>query len=271
MPVVIKLKRGPKATMPTLAVGEVAITTDTYELYVGTSTGNKLVGENTFLKLSGGVLTGYITLHADPVNDMHPATKRYVDNAIVGLKWKAPVRVATTTNITLSGTQTIDGIAVNVGDRVLVKDQTNPAQNGIYVVQSGNWVRASDADTWDELVSCAVFVMQGNTNADKGYVCTIDPGGTLGVDPITFVLFTGGTAPTYTWGNGLYAVDTTVHVGAGDGIVVEPDAVSVNIDTTAGLKFDNSTPKKIQLNVDPTIFSFSNGALTLTTIDGGTW
>lgn len=79
--VVIKPKRGPKSSMPPLQKGEIAITTDTYELFVGSPTGNKLVGENTFLKLSGGILTGYLTLHADPIEDYHAATKRYVDQS----------------------------------------------------------------------------------------------------------------------------------------------------------------------------------------------
>lgn len=270
MPVKIKPYRGPKSTMPTLEVGEIAITTDTYELFVGTPSGNKLVGENTFLKLTGGTLTGHLTLSADPTDDLHVVTKRYVDNLIQGLKWKEPVKAATTTNITLYGAQTIDGVNVQAGDRVLVKDQTNQAQNGIYIVQSGAWMRAPDADTWDELVNAAVFVMQGATNGDKGFVCTVDPGGTLGTTPITFVQFAGAMV-SYTWGNGLYAIGNIVHVGAGDGISVSEDYVSVNIDTSAGLKFDNSSPKKIQLNIDTSTFSFAGGALTLNVVDGGTW
>lgn len=238
MPIVfatIRPKRGPKNTMPTLQTGEIAITTDTFELFVGHTSGNKLVGENTFLKLSGGSLTGFLTLHADPTNDMHAATKRYVDSVAAGLKWKQPVRVATTTNITLSGLQTIDGVSLQVGDRVLVKDQTNPAQNGIYIVQSGSWIRASDADTWDELVSSAVFVMQGTANADKGFVCTSDPGGTLGTTAVTWVQFSGGIV--YTFGNGLQLSGSTV-----------------------------------SLKVDTDVFGFSaDGTLTLNLVDGGTW
>lgn len=238
MPIVfatIKPKRGPKSTIPTLQNGETAITTDTFELFVGHTSGNKLVGENTFLKLNGGTLTGFLTLHADPTEDMHATTKRYVDNIATGLKWKQPVRAATTTNITLSGLQTIDGVSLQAGDRVLVKDQTNPAQNGIYVVQSGAWTRAVDADTWDELVAAAVFVLQGTTNADKGFVCTSDPGGTLGTTPVTWVQFSAGTM--YTFGNGLQVTDSTV-----------------------------------SLKVDTDVFGFSaTGTLTLNLVDGGTW
>jgi len=75
---------------------------------------------------------------ATPTTGGHAATKDYVDNAITGLDMKASVRVATTADITLSGTQTIDGVAVIAGDRVLVKNQNTATENGIYVVAAGS-------------------------------------------------------------------------------------------------------------------------------------
>jgi len=77
---------------------------------------------------------------------------------------KKSVRVATTGSITLSGTQTIDGVSVVVGDRVLVKNQGTASQNGIYIVASGSWTRAADADTADEIAGGTVNVDQGSTN-----------------------------------------------------------------------------------------------------------
>jgi hypothetical protein len=71
---------------------------------------------------------------------LQAATKQYVDNAITGLDFKQSVRAATTANITLSGTQTIDGVALIAGDRILVKDQSTANQNGIYVVAAGSMV-----------------------------------------------------------------------------------------------------------------------------------
>ena len=145
---------------------------------------------------------GYkLTNLADPVSDQDAATKYYVDSVAQGLDVKASVVAATTANITLSGAQTIDGVSIVAGDRVLVKNQTNATQNGIYVAASGAWARSSDADTWAELVSAYVFVEQGSTYADTGWVCTVNAGGTLGTDPVTWSQFSG--AGTYVAGTGL--------------------------------------------------------------------
>ena len=89
------------------------------------------------------------------------------------------VKAASTGNLTLSGTQTVDGVGVVANDRVLVKDQSTASANGIYVVQAGAWTRATDTDTWNELVAAFVFVESGTVNADSGWVCTVDPGGTI--------------------------------------------------------------------------------------------
>jgi hypothetical protein len=142
-----------------------------------------------------------ITNLADPTNDQDAATKYYVDTVAQGLDVKASVLVATTANITLSGAQTIDGVSVVAGDRVLVKNQTAQADNGIYVAASGAWARSADANTWDELVSAYTFVESGSTYADTGWVCTINKGGTLGTTPITWSQFSG--AGTYLAGTGL--------------------------------------------------------------------
>lgn len=137
-----------------------------------------------------------VALAADPVNALDAATKQYVDNLAAGLEVKTSVRAATTANITLSGAQTIDGVAVVAGDRVLVKNQTTTSQNGIYLVAAGAWTRATDADAWAELISAFVFVESGTTNADTGWVCTVDQGGTLGTTASTWTQFAGAGAVT---------------------------------------------------------------------------
>jgi len=157
---------------------------------------------STALTLAG--LTS-VTVTQDPVSALQLATKQYVDNIASGLSTKAPVYVATTANITLSGEQTIDGFLTS-SSRVLVKNQTTQSQNGIYVSSSGAWSRSSDANTWNQLVSAYVFVEVGTTQADTSWVCTVDPGGTLGTTPVTWVQFSG--AGTYTAGTGLTLTGT---------------------------------------------------------------
>ena len=167
-----------------------------------------------------------ITGLADPTAAQDAATKNYVDLTVQGLDPKASVKAASTANIaSLSGTMTIDGVALAAGDRVLVKDQTTPSQNGVYVVASGAWVRAIDLSTWDEHVSAYLFVEQGTVNADVGYLCTVDAGGTLGTTAITFVQFNG--AGQIVAGNGLTKTGNTIDVGAGTGIAVAADAVAL--------------------------------------------
>ena len=151
----------------------------------------------------GGLTSVAVT--QDPVSALQLATKQYVDAVAQGLNTKPAVLVATTANITLVGEQTIDGITTSAS-RVLVKNQTVSSQNGIYVSSATAWTRATDADTWNELVSAYVFVEEGTTQADTGWVCTVDPGGTLGVTAVTWAQFSG--AGSYTAGTGLTLTGT---------------------------------------------------------------
>lgn len=112
-----------------------------------------------------------------------------------GASYKQSVRCATTANITLSGTQTIDGIAVVAGDRVLVKNQTTASQNGIYVVSAGAWTRALDADNSAEIGAAVVNVDSGTANGGELWTTTFRTTDTLGTTAMNWyeVLYNTGT------------------------------------------------------------------------------
>ena len=136
-----------------------------------------------------------------PVGATDLTNKYYVDALALGLSFKQPVLCATTANIALTGLQTIDGITVAAGDRVLVKNQGTQANNGIYLAATGAWSRAPDADAYSELVSAFLFVESGSTLAGTAWYCTSQPGGTLGVTAIVWSNFS--VASSYTAGTGL--------------------------------------------------------------------
>lgn len=181
--------------------GVTSVTGTANQVLVSASIGGVVFSLPQSIHAGATVNFNQVLLGSDPLSAMHAVTKQYVDNLASGIHVKDSVLVATTANITLSGTQTIDGVAVTVGARVLVKNQTIPAQNGIYTVASGTWTRVSDADTWDELVSVFVFVERGTLNADTGWVCTADQGGTLGTTAVSWTQFAG--AGVITGANGI--------------------------------------------------------------------
>ena len=196
-----------------------------------------------------------ITGLGTPTNATDAATKAYVDSAAQGIDWKASVRAATTANITLASDlengDTLDGVTLATGDRVLVKNQSTGSQNGIYVVAaSGAPTRSTDCDTGAELTSnFAVFVEEGTTNADQGYVLTNDGAITVGTTALTFTQFTG--LGQVVAGDGLSKTGNTLNVTAGTGISITGDAV-----TNTGVLSITGTANQISATA-------STGAITL--------
>lgn len=164
-----------------------------------------------------------------PSSGSHATSKDYVDQSIAGLSWKNSVRAGTTSNVLLSGEQTIDGISLTAGQRVLVKNQSTAAENGVYVVKIGAWARAEDFDSIspaDEINSAAVFVQQGTVNADTAWT-QVSPVSSVGVDAITFTQFAG--ANTFIAGSGLTLTTNTFNVGTASSsrIVVNTDDIDL--------------------------------------------
>jgi len=173
-----------------------------------------------------------LTDGAAGVNDTDFIIKSQLDNAVNGLDWHESVKVYSDSNITLSGSQTIDGISVTDGDRVLATNQSNSTEDGIWVVNtSGSWTRADDAQVGDHFRSAAVFVEEGNTYADSGWVCTNDSGSdVIGTDNLTFVQFTGAGMIT-----------------AGDGLSKSGNTLSVTVSDLAGFGLENDGSNNLRV------------------------
>lgn len=150
----------------------------------------------------------------DPISGQEPATRAWAEALLQGYKWKEPVRAATTANITLSGAQTIDGVAVIAGDRVLVKNQSTASANGIYIAAAGAWTRALDFDISAEVLGASCFVGEGTTLGNSVWVLTTDAPITLGTTGLTFTQTNGGASYTAGAGinitSGVISVDTAV-------------------------------------------------------------
>jgi hypothetical protein len=163
---------------------------------------------------STGVFTNIATttgtISSTPSSPTDIVNKQYVDYFAAGLSWKQPANAASTVNIAnLSGLQTVDTVSLVAGNTILVKNQTNAADNGIYVVSSGPWTRSIGADTWDEYVGAIIFIVSG-TQADSAWYSTAQPGGTLGVTAINWSNFT--VSAIYTAGTGLTLTGTVFSI-----------------------------------------------------------
>ena len=171
-----------------------------------------------------------ITSLADPTADNDAANKGYVDSVAQGLDVKDSVKVATTANITLSGTQTIDGVAVSADERVLVKDQSTASQNGLYLCKASTWTRTDDLAAGADAAGAFAFVEQGTVNGDNAFVCSSDKGSAVtGTNNLTFVQFSG--AGQVIAGDGLDKSGNTLSVDlkANGGLVIESTEIAVDL------------------------------------------
>ena len=166
---------------------------------------NKILSTNVDLGADLDAVTHKIINLGAPTQANDAATKAYVDAAVEGLHVHEATRAATQGNVSiangLENGDTAGGVTLATGDRILVKDQTNTAENGIYVVQaSGQALRATDFDTAAEVDSGDFVFVSAGTYANTGWVQTLKPA-TIGTDPLQFTQFSG--AGTFTAGTGL--------------------------------------------------------------------
>lgn len=157
--------------------------------------------------LTGGMLSGLVS----PLLDSEAANKGYVDAIAQGLSWKESVKVTTTTNIVLSGLQVVDGVLVQNGNRILVKDQILGIDNGIYIASSGVWNRSTDMQVGSNASGASVLVNEGSLYSSVGFLCNNTKGQDIvGTDPLVFIQFTG--ASSLSAGNGISILGNTISV-----------------------------------------------------------
>jgi hypothetical protein len=234
---------------------------------------NKTLGAGNSLSSDLNANNNKITGLATPTNATDAATKGYVDSTAIGLDVKLSVRVATTANIDLTADlengDVLDGVTLATGNRVLVKNQTDQTQNGIYVVaSSGAASRSEDANSDAEVTAgLFTFVEEGTVNGNTGYVLTSDNPITLGSTNLVFSQFSG--VGTFTAGAGItlagteFSVDVTPTSGNAS-LTNTGGAVEVKTNTNDGLEV---TASGLGIN-NGTGLTFAAGALVFDTANG---
>lgn len=223
---------------------------------------------------SGGTFTGAVTLAADPVSGLQPATKQYADSLLADpdLHLVEDVRAATFTNGTFATAfangQSAGGVTLATNDRLLLGGQTAEEENGLYIVQSsGAPVRSTDADDWDsKLVGLYVGVTEG-TFAGTSWKTDIVAGGTLDTDPINFFYYPIGQPAQA--GDGLSRSDNTLSVVA-DGSTVSVGGSGVKVAdggvTDTQLAGGHSLSKLATLTANKLLVSSAGGVISASSV-----
>ena len=201
------------------------------------------------VSITGGQISGL----GSPSAGSEPATKTYTDNLVAGLKTRIICRVATTGNVDLTADlqngDTIDGVAVQTGNKVLVKSQSSASENGIYtVVASGTASRSTDFDSIAELSGQMVVIQEGSTNDNKIFLCTTDSDATLSSDSITFSQVTPSNTGTVT-SVGISGSEFTI----GSSPITSSGTITLAVNNIDATKIGGTS------NVSNTEYNFLNG------------
>ena len=191
---------------------------------------------------SGNFTTNMITIDGTTTNPTDVATKSYVDStASTGLIVKSPALVVSTSNVALSGLQTIDGVTLVSSNTVLLVGQTNAVQNGLWLAESGSWIRPTDFLTGTSAGNAYVLILEGTVNAGSSWVCST-PSAIIDTNPIEFSEF---SLPSQTTGANVGSGAGQIFQGktgvtlnfktisAGTDIIVTNNTSDVNIATNA--------------------------------------
>ena len=219
------------ADIPSLAHTKIS----DFDAGVRTNTLSQMAAPTGAVSMNSQKITGL----ADPTGDNDAANKGYVDGVAQGLDVKDSVVATTTANGTLASAfangQSIDGVTLQTGDRILIKNQTTASQNGIYNVNaSGAPSRTTDMATGANAAGAFVFVEQGTINAESGFTCTSDTGSAVvGTNNLTFAQFSG--AGQVIAGDGLDKSGNTLSVDlkANGGLVIESTEIAVKLDASS--------------------------------------
>jgi hypothetical protein len=190
---------------------QTASTIPDFDTQVRTSRLDQMAAPSGSVAMNSQKITGLL----DGTSAQDAVTKSQLDAVQNGTDWKQSVRVIATSNITLSGTQTIDSVSVAADERVLVAGQTTGSQNGIYLCKSGAWVRTTDADANSEVTAdMAVFVEEGTNYADTQWRLTTNGAIVVGTTALVFAQIGAGTSYTQSTGISIsgsnIAIDTTL-------------------------------------------------------------
>ena len=251
----------------------VALTATATELnYVGGVTSSIQTQLGTKLNLSGGTMTGVLTLSGAPTSNLHAATKAYVDGISAGLNFHQAVVAASTTNLatnynngtdgfgatltadTNRAVSTLDGVSVALGNRILIKDQTDAKQNGIYTITtvgSGSvpyvLTRATDADNnpaGELATGDFCFVTGGTVNGSKGFLVSTTGTITIGTTNVTYSQFNASEA-----------------IIAGTGISKSGATLSIDTAVTANLSTAQTLTNKTISGASNTLTNIANASL----------
>jgi len=217
----------------------------------GTTDGAITISSGGSVTVNSGATISWADL---PTSNTHLANKQYVDSVAQGLIVKGACKAKQTAadgNRTLSGTTgTLDGISLADGDRVLLTEQTDPIENGIWVVRAGAWERPADFDTGDSASSAFTFIDQGTLYAESGWVCTTDkPNDIIDTNGLTWEQFSG--AGQITAGAGLTKDGNTLNVGdANKGVQVNSDNLEIDASEAAGNGITQNGTNSWQFDVE---------------------